>query len=136
MSSEKQILSTCIYCGCGCGFYFKVKDGRINGVVPSKNHPINKGSLCIKGWNASEFVHHPDRLTEPLIKENGKFRKASWKEALSLTVKKLKEHKEKSGPDSLAFFASAKCSNEENYLFMKLARAVFKTNNVDHCARL
>lgn len=136
MSSEKRVLTTCIYCGCGCGFYFKVRDGRINGVYPSREHPVNKGSLCVKGWNAAEFVQHPDRLTEPLIKENGKFRKATWEEALNLVSGKMKEHFERFGSKSLAFFASAKCTNEENYILQKFARAVFKTNNVDHCARL
>jgi len=136
MSETNHVLTTCIYCGCGCGFYFKVKDDKIIGLVPSQKHPISQSSLCVKGWNASEFVHHPDRLTDPLIKENGKFRKASWAEALDLVAKKLTKHAQDSGPDSLAFFASAKCTNEENYLMMKLARAVFKTNNVDHCARL
>jgi len=136
MSEVKHVLTTCIYCGCGCQFYFKVKDGKIIGITPSQNHPVSRGQLCVKGWNASEFVHHPDRLTDPLIKENGKFRKASWDEALDLVAKKLKGHAEKSGPDSVAFFGSAKCSNEENFLMMKLSRAVFKTNNVDHCARL
>jgi formate dehydrogenase alpha subunit len=136
MGEVKNILTTCIYCGCGCQFYFKVKDGKIIGVTPSQNHPVSKGQLCVKGWNASEFVHHPDRLTDPLIKVNGKFKKTSWEKALNLVAKKLTQHAKKSGPDSVAFFGSAKCSNEENFLMMKLSRAVFKTNNVDHCARL
>ena len=136
MSEVKQVLTTCSYCGCGCGFYLKVKDGEIIGITPSQKHPVSQSSLCVKGWNGAEFVQHPDRLTDPLIKENGKFRKASWDEALSLLVKKFSQQAKEGGPDSLAFFGSAKCSNEENYLIMKLARAVFKTNNVDHCARL
>lgn len=131
-----KTLTTCIYCGCGCQFYLDVEDNKIKGVVPSQNHPVSKSGLCVKGWNAGEFVNHPDRLTNPLIKENGTFRKASWDEALNLVVKKLAETKEKNGSDALAFFSSAKCTNEENYLMMKLARAVFGTNNIDHCARL
>lgn len=136
MSEVKNVLTTCIYCGCGCQFYFKVKDGKIIGVTPSQKHPVSRGQLCVKGWNSAEFVHHPDRLTDPLIKENGKFRKASWKEAYDLIAKKFTAHAKESGADSVAFFGSAKCSNEENFLVMKLARAVFKTNNIDHCARL
>ena len=125
MSEVKQVLTTCSYCGCGCGFYLKVKDGEIIGITPSQKHPVSQSSLCVKGWNGAEFVQHPDRLTDPLIKENGKFRKASWDEALSLLVKKFSQQAKEGGPDSLAFFGSAKCSNEENYLIMKLARAVF-----------
>ena len=134
--ARKKTLTTCIYCGSGCQFYLDVEDNKIKGVVPSQNHPVSQSSLCVKGWNAGEFVNHPDRLTDPLIKENGAFRKASWDEALNLVVKKLIETRDKYGNDSVAFFGSAKCTNEENYLIMKLARAVFKTNNIDHCARL
>jgi len=134
--SREKILTTCIYCGCGCQFYLDVEENKIRGVFPSQNHPVNSGSLCVKGWNAGEFVNHPDRLTDPLIRDNGKFRKATWEEALSLVASRFLEIKKSSGPDSLAFFSSAKCSNEENYLMMKLSRAVFGTNNIDHCARL
>ncbi|MBU0687093.1 MAG: formate dehydrogenase subunit alpha [Candidatus Margulisbacteria bacterium] len=135
-SEVKNVLTTCIYCGCGCQFYFKVKDGKIIGITPSQSHPVSQGQLCVKGWNASEFVHHPERLTHPLIKKDGKFKKASWEQALKLIAKKFTGHAKKSGSDSVAFFGSAKCTNEENFLIMKLARAVFKTNNIDHCARL
>lgn len=134
--NSKKTLTTCPYCGCGCGLYLIVENGKATGACPSQNHPVSRGSLCIKGWNSFEFVNHPDRLTDPLIKENGNFRKASWDEALNIITKKLTQHLKESGPDSLAFFGSAKCTNEENFLMMKLARAVFKTNNVDHCARL
>lgn len=134
--SRKRVLTTCIYCGCGCQFYLDVEDNLVRGIFPSQNHPVAKGSLCVKGWNAGEFVNHPDRLTTPLIRENGGFRKSTWDEALSLVSGKLQSIKNTSGSDSLAFFSSAKCSNEENYLMMKLARAVYGTNNVDHCARL
>ncbi len=132
----KKILTTCIYCGCGCGLYLTEDNGLISGAYPSVNHPVSKGSLCVKGWNCYEFVSKMDRLTHPLIKEKGEFRKASWKEAIDLLVRKFKKINSESGADALAFLSSAKTSNEENYLMMKLARAVFKTNNVDHCARL
>lgn len=131
-----KTLTTCVYCGCGCGLYL-VSDGKkLVGSYPSKNHPISRGSLCVKGWNVHEFSNSPQRLTTPLIKKDEKFVDASWEEALSLIAKKFTEYKEKYGSDSLAFLSSAKTTNEENYLMMKLARAVFKTNNVDHCARL
>lgn len=131
-----RALTTCIYCGCGCGLYL-VSDGKkLTGAYPSRNHPVSRGSLCVKGWNSHEFSNSAERLTTPLIKKDGKFIPASWDEALSLITEKLTGFKDKYGPDSLAFLSSAKTSNEENFLMMKLARAVFKTNNVDHCARL
>ncbi len=131
-----RVLTTCIYCGCGCGLYL-VSDGKkLTGAYPSRNHPVSRGSLCVKGWNSHEFSNSAERLTTPLIKKDGKFVQAGWDEALSLITEKLAGFKDKYGPDSLAFLSSAKTSNEENFLMMKLARAVFKTNNVDHCARL
>lgn len=133
-----QILTTCIYCGCGCNLYLYVDDNnRITGSFPSTKTVISNGSLCVKGWHAHEFINHPDRLKTPLIKNsNGEFEKATWEEALTLIVKTLKKIQKTSGNDAISFFSSAKCTNEENYLLMKLARATFKTNNVDHCARL
>lgn len=131
-----KILTVCPYCGCGCGLYLHVEDGRIVGVSPSRSHPVNKGSLCVKGWNAHEFVAHPERLKYPLVKQDGEFRRASWDEALNLVAARLGEIKRRYGPDSIGILCSAKCTNEENYLMMKFARAVVGTNNIDHCARL
>jgi len=133
----KTVLTTCPYCGTGCCFYLVVADdGRLAGVEPSREHPVAAGRMCVKGWNAFHFVNHPDRLTQPLIRKNGKLEPASWDEALDLIVSKLGSIQAEHGNDAAAFFASAKMTNEENYLMMKLARAVFKTNNIDHCARL
>lgn len=129
-------LTTCIYCGCGCGLYLLNKGDYLTGSYPSIEHPVSKGALCVKGWNAYEFVNKLDRLTNPLIKEKGGFRKVDWKEAVSLIASKFKDASVNYGADSLGFLSSAKTTNEENYLMMKLARAVFRTNNVDHCARL
>jgi len=92
--------------------------------------------LCVKGWNTYEFIHSPERLTKPLIRKKGRLAESTWDEALKTVVTKLKGIKSTCGPRSLAFLSSAKVTNEENYLFMKMARTVFKTNNVDHCARL
>ena len=132
----KNVLTTCVYCGSGCTFYFQVLDGEIVGVLPDKTHPISQGRLCIKGWNAEGFVQHPDRLTTPLIRRDGELKEATWEEALAYVGDKLAAIHDESGPDSVGFFTSAKCTNEENYLFQKFARAVIGTNNVDHCARL
>ena len=131
-----NVLTTCVYCGAGCTLYLQVLDDEIVGVLPSKEHPISRGQLCIKGWNVASFVSHPDRLRTPLIRRGDGFEEASWDEALGLVAEKLGAIRDKSGPDSIGFLASAKCTNEENYLQQKLARAVIKTNNIDHCARL
>lgn len=132
----ENVPSICPYCGCGCGILLQVMGGKLVGVLPSKTHPINHGTLCIKGWNCYQFVTNPDRLKTPLIRKKGELESVSWDEALSFIVDKLSEIKNKSGPDSLAVMASAKCTNEENYVIQKFARAVLGTNNIDHCARL
>ena len=131
----KRVLTTCPYCGVGCNFYLDVRDSRIVGIIPSKSNSVSKGRLCVKGWHAHEPIQHPDRLKKPLIKENGKFKEVSWDFALEYVTRRLKEIKDKYGPDSLAVCTSARCTNEENFLMMKFARAVLGTNNVDHCAR-
>ena len=131
----KRVLTTCPYCGVGCGFYLDVRQGKIIGVIPSRSNSVSKGRLCVKGWHAHEPIQHPDRLKKPLIKENGKFKEVSWDFALDYVARRLKEIKDKYGPDSLAVCTSARCTNEENFLMMKFARAVLGTNNVDHCAR-
>jgi len=113
-----------------------VRNGLLVGTKPWPRNPVSQGQLCIKGWNAHQFVHHEERLVKPLVKENGSFRESSWDEALKLVADKLGESKSKNGADSIAFFSSAKCTNEENYLIQKFARAVIGTNNIDHCAHL
>jgi predicted molibdopterin-dependent oxidoreductase YjgC len=131
-----ETLVVCPFCGCGCNFYLEERDGRAVGVTPSRNHPVNQGSLCVKGWRAHEFINRPERLKSPIIRDGGLVRDATWDEALDLVSKRLMDIREDSGSNALAFLSSAKLTNEENYLFMKMARCVFKTNNVDHCARL
>jgi len=130
------IPTTCIYCGCGCSIVMQVLDGSLIGVLPSKTNPINDGSLCIKGWTAHEFVYNEKRLKNPLIKKNGAFVETGWEEALETVALNLKKIKQESGADSVAALASAKCTNEENYLMQKFMRAAIGTNNIDHCARL
>ncbi len=132
----KNVLTTCVYCGVGCGLYLEVLDGQVVGILPAKNHPVSEGKLCIKGWNAHAFIHHQDRLTKPLIKRDGRFIEAGWDEALDLVAERLAAIKEKDGPDAIAVLSSAKATNEENYLLQKFTRAVLGTNNIDHCARL
>jgi len=129
-------LVVCPFCGCGCNFYLQVKEGRVIGVTPSREHPVNQGALCAKGWRAHEFINRPERLKTAMIRDGGLVRDATWDEAFDLVAKKLISIRKEHGSNALAFLSSAKLTNEENYLFMKMARAAFKTNNIDHCARL
>lgn len=140
---QKKVRTTCTYCGVGCQFDFNVKNGRITRVTSADDAPVNGYALCVKGRYGWDFIHRPDRLTTPLIRDESVtdgpwpgFREATWEEALDLVAKKLAYYRDTTGPDSVAYLTSAKCTNEENYLMQKLARAVGKTNNVDHCARL
>ena len=136
MTTRMTTPTVCPFCGCGCNFYLVTEENRVVGVEPSPNNPINKGMLCVKGWNAFDFIHSPQRLMTPLIRKDGALAPCAWEEALVYTAKRLTEIRDTHGGRKLAFLCSAKVSNEENYLFMKMARAAFKTNNVDHCARL
>ena len=130
------VKTTCSYCGVGCQMFLHVKDNRVVKVTGAEDIAPNQGSLCVKGRFGFNFIHSPERLTTPLIKENGKFRAASWDEALSLVAGRLGEIKAAHGPDSIGVLTSARITNEENYIANKFTRAVLKTNNIDHCARL
>jgi formate dehydrogenase major subunit len=130
----RRTKTVCTYCGVGCSFNIWTKDRHILKVQPLDG-PTNGVSTCIKGKFGWDFVNSPDRLTKPLIREDGKFREASWDEALDLVARKFAEIKAKNGPDSLAFVSSSKCTNEESYLMQKLSRAVIGTNNMDNCSR-
>jgi len=130
----RRTKTVCTYCGVGCSFDIWTKDRHILKVEPLDG-PTNGISTCVKGKFGWDFVNSADRLTKPLIREGGKFREASWDEALDLVARKFAEIKAKNGPDSLAFVSSSKCTNEESYLMQKLARAVIGTNNMDNCSR-
>ncbi|NIA14392.1 MAG: formate dehydrogenase subunit alpha [Nitrospiraceae bacterium] len=130
--------TTCPYCGVGCQLDLNVNvaTGRIVRVTSSPGVVPNDGNACVKGRFGMDFVGKEDRLTQPLIKEDGAFRTATWDEALDLVATRFTEMKKQHGPDALAGLSSAKTTNEDNYVMQKLVRAVFGTNNVDHCARL
>ncbi len=132
----RTIQTTCTYCGCGCGLLLEVMDEGLVGTLPLKTHPISEGTLCIKGWNVHEFVESDRRLRYPLVRKDGDFQEVGWEDALGMVASRLMGIRDKFGPDSIAFLSSAKCTNEENYLLQKLARAIVGTNNIDHCARL
>ncbi len=131
----EKVLTTCSYCGVGCQLYLVKSGNKIVDVLPADGAP-NTSLLCVKGKFAYNFLNHPDRLKTPLIKKEGTFVEATWDEALELVVSKLKETKQKHGANAVAGLSSARCTNEENYVFQKFIRAVVGTNNVDHCARL
>jgi predicted molibdopterin-dependent oxidoreductase YjgC len=128
--------TTCGYCGVGCTVEYAVKDGRVVGSRAPLDNAPNYGNLCAKGRYGWSFTHHPDRLTTPLIRRNGEFAQATWDEAVTLVAERLAAIRDTHGPDSLAGLASAKCTNEENYLFQKFVRTALGTHNIDHCARL
>ena len=134
----KRTTSTCVYCGVGCQLDIVTNplNDKIVYVDSNHNNNVNGISLCVKGRYGWDFINHPDRINTPLIKKDGKFVETTWEEAFDLIEQKFKQIKNESGPNALAFLSSAKCTNEENYLMQKLARAGIGTNNVDHCARL
>ena len=146
---DEEVKSVCPYCGVGCQVSFKVKDQKI-AWVDGVNGPANEQRLCVKGRFGFDYVDHPHRLTTPLVRKDGApkglnvdpanvaetFREASWDEALALAAKGLTDIAGAHGGDAIAGFGSAKCSNEEAYLFQKFIRQGFGTNNVDHCTRL
>lgn len=135
MVEIKYVPTICPYCGTGCGLNFVVKDDKIVGVEPYKRHPVNEGKVCPKGNFGYEFINREDRLTTPLIKENGEFREVSWDEALDLVANKLKEVSD-DDPNKVGFYACARSPNENIYITQKLARVACGTQNVDHCARI
>jgi formate dehydrogenase major subunit len=152
---DKKVDSVCPFCGVGCLLTYKVKDNKIVS-VEGRDGPANHNRLCVKGRFGFDYIQHPQRLTTPLIRKLGVpkdpaliqqlnrnaadwsavFREATWAEALALGAGKLKQLRDAFGPKSLAGFGSAKGSNEEAYLFQKLVRTGFGSNNVDHCTRL
>lgn len=119
----------CNFCGTGCGHLLNVKDNTVSGVFASRNHPVSKGRLCVRGWHIHELLRSADRITEPAIRKNGKLEKVTMDEAISYVVDEVKK-KVPSPEKELAFLGSPRASNEDNYLFMKMARTVFKSNNV------
>jgi formate dehydrogenase major subunit len=149
--ADRKIDSLCPYCGVGCQLTYEIKDDKILR-VEGRDGPANEQRLCVKGRFGFDYVHHPHRLTTPLIRKAGvakgadvevdpanpwtHFRRATWDEALALASGGLRRIRDAHGGEALAGFGSAKCSNEEAYLFQKLVRTGFGSNNVDHCTRL
>ncbi len=126
---EEPVPTVCPYCAAGCGFYITP-----NGMGYMRDHPVNEGSLCPKGNASLEIIEHPERLRYPLLRSGDEWVRISWDEALEMISQKMLEAQRRHGPESLAFLGSAKCTNEENYLFQKMAR-LMGTNNIDNSAR-
>ncbi len=149
--ADRSVDTLCPYCGVGCQTRVHVRDDKIL-YVEGRNGPANENRLCVKGRFGFDYIHHPHRLTKPMIRREDApkgadvqidpanpwthFREASWQEALDFAASGLKKIHSANGSDAIAGFGSAKCSNEEAYLFQKLIRQGFGTNNVDHCTRL
>jgi len=129
---SREVKSVCPYCGVGCGIYLGIKGNRIVSARGDPKNPVNYGKLCVKGRFALDFVNSEERLEKPLIKQNGSFKEVGWDEAISFIADKLSKY----DGDEFAAIASAKCTNEENYLLQKFTRVVMNSNNIDHCARL
>jgi len=147
----EKVRTVCSYCGVGCSFDLNVRDDRVVRVTSTAKAPVNGMALCVKGRYGYDYVHHTDRLTKPLVRRDllssstsderrsgrsSDLVEVDWDTALNLVARKLTDIKSSHGGDAIAFFASAKCTNEENYLFNKFTRQVLGTNNIDHCARL
>jgi len=131
----KRTKTVCTYCGVGCSFEMWTRDRHLLKVQPVVDAPVNGISTCIKGKFAWDFINSPERLTTPLIRENDRFRPASWEEALALVARRLLEIRDRYGPQSIGFIGSSKGSNEEAYLTQKIARAIIGTNSVDNSSR-
>jgi formate dehydrogenase major subunit len=128
--------TTCPYCGTGCEMQVGAVGGRIVAITPVLDAPVNRGHLCVKGRYAYDFVYATDRVTEPMIRKNDEWQHVSWKEALAFTALALQRTLDLHGPSGVGVLASARATNEENYLAQKFARVVLGTNNVDCCARV
>jgi formate dehydrogenase alpha subunit len=149
ISPDRIVTTTCPYCGVGCTLELHTRDNFIYNVTSPFDSPVNHGNLCVKGRFGYDYIYHPKRVTTPMIRrqrqEPGKrtqafdrseWREASWDEALDYVADRMTEIYRRDGPDAMAVYCCAKATNEDNYLLQKMFRAVFRTNNVDHCTRL
>lgn len=134
----KPVKTVCTYCGVGCSVVMYVDESanKVRYVEGDKNSPVNQGMLCVKGRFGFDFIHSPERLTQPLIRDNGQLAPTTWEHAIEVIAQRFTSIKQQYGSNALGGFSSAKTTNQDNYLFQKLIRREFGTNNVDHCARL
>ncbi len=125
-------LTTCTFCGVGCGIYLETAGNKITGAYPSMSHPTNQGRICVRGWHVNEVASAPDRPLRPLLRRNGDFQEVGWDEALGFLADRLRKIRDRHGPNAIGFLNSPRSGNEESYLLQKLARALIGTNNLDH----
>jgi predicted molibdopterin-dependent oxidoreductase YjgC len=138
LQADRLVHTTCPYCGVGCQIDLHLRDDVIFRVTGRYDNQVNLGNLCVKGRFGYDFVHSPDRLDTPLVRRErtAEPEPSSWEDGLDMVAGRLRAIRKEHGPESIAVLTSAKCTNEENYLLQKFARAVIGTNTVDHCARL
>ncbi|MCU7851419.1 MAG: formate dehydrogenase subunit alpha [Candidatus Thiodiazotropha sp. (ex Monitilora ramsayi)] len=136
LQADKTVPTVCTYCGVGCNLEVKVKAGSVAAISAVEGAEVNQGHTCLKGRYAFEYVHHPDRLTSPLIRRDGELVEVGWDEALDFIAERLENIKQEHGADAIAGISSARCTNEENYLMQKFMRTVIGNNNIDGCARV
>ncbi len=149
INADRVVSTTCPYCGVGCNLQVHVKDDYIFKVTSPFDAVVNQGNLCVKGRFGYDYVYHPKRVTTPLIRktpqkpgertqafDRDEWREASWDEALDYVADRLVEIYQRDGSDAMSVYCCAKATNEDNYLLQKMFRALFRTNNVDHCTRL
>ncbi|MGE5827458.1 MAG: formate dehydrogenase subunit alpha, partial [Micromonosporaceae bacterium] len=136
VTPQRTVRTTCGYCGVGCSLEFHLGPDGISDVTPDHSGPVNRGHACVKGRFAYGFATSPDRLTTPLIRQDGRLRPASWDEALELIAGRLRRIIAEHGPDAVAAISSARATNEENYLMQRLMRTAIGTNNIDNCSRI
>ncbi len=134
-TTQSVARTTCPFCGCGCSIYLEARNGRVVRATPGKQGSVYRSTLCVRGSYGCDFVHSPDRLLKPLVRNMGGFEESSWDEALQLVATQFRRMKDEYGADSLAILGSSKCTNEENYLLQRFARAVLGTNNIDNGSR-
>ncbi len=135
VEADKKVRTVCSYCGVGCNLEVAVKNDEVLSIRAPQD-AINAGHTCLKGRYAFKFYNHPDRLTSPLIRKNGELTPCSWDEALDFIKGKFETIKSEHGSDAIAGISSARCSNEENFMFQKMIRQLVGTNNIDCCARV
>lgn len=131
----KDVDTICAFCGVGCGLTVHVEEGKIQSVSGTKHNPSSHGETCVKGKLGWRFVYSDKRLTEPLVRKNGKLVPTSWDEALDVIASRFKAIKDTYGPDAFGLFSSSRSTNELNYLAAKFVRTVIGTNNIDSCNR-
>ena len=149
LKSDRIVPTTCPFCGVGCNLELHIKDDYIYNITSPFDSVVNHGNLCVKGRFGYDFIYSARRVTSPLIrvtpqlprertaaKDPSEWREVSWDEALEYTADRLVEIYQRDGPDAMSVYCCAKATNEDNYLLQKLFRALFRTNNVDHCTRL